>query len=142
MKKCINLKLKFNGKLYCKLFKKEIPKDYCIGCMDKKFKVYKHQRRTKMLAIPKSVKKIVWERDNHRCIFCGKLVPLECANSHFIKRSQSGLGIEQNILTNCEECHKNFDDTIKRKDMFAYALRYLQLKYNDFDIDNLTYKKR
>ena len=41
----------------------------------------------------------VWERDNHRCIFCGKLVPYNLANSHFIKRSQGGLGIEQNIMT-------------------------------------------
>lgn len=140
-KKCINLKVKMSGKLYCKLLKKEISFTQCIACKDKKYKSAVPSKRTKKLGITKKTKMIVWERDNHRCIFCGKLVPWNNANSHFIKRSQGGLGIERNILTNCEECHHKFDDTPEREVLWEYAERYLMSKYKDFNIDSLTYKK-
>lgn len=129
-----------NGKLYCKIRKKEIPYNMCVGCLDKKYKT-STTKRTKELGIAKKTKLIVWERDNHRCIFCGKLVPWNLANSHFIKRSHGGLGIERNILTNCEECHRKFDDTTDREKMWEHAERYLMSKYKDFDIRDLIYKK-
>lgn len=141
MKKCLHLKLKFNGLLYCKVFGKEIPKTFCYACKNKEIKYNKPTKRTKALDITKKTKLAVWERDNHRCIFCGKLVPWNNANSHFIKRSQGGLGIEMNILTNCIDCHHKFDDTPAREKMFQHAERYLRNKYRDFNIDNLTYKK-
>lgn len=129
-----------NGKLYCKIRKKEIPYNMCVGCLDKKYKT-STTKRTKELGIAKKTKLIVWERDNHRCIFCGRLVPWNLANSHFIKRSHGGLGIERNILTNCEECHRKFDDTADREKMWEHAERYLMSKYKDFDIRDLIYKK-
>lgn len=129
-----------NGKLYCKIRKKEIPYNMCVGCLDKKYKT-STTKRTKELGIAKKTKLIVWERDNHRCIFCGRLVPWNLANSHFIKRSHGGLGIERNILTNCEECHRKFDDTTDREKMWEHAERYLMSKYKDFDIRDLIYKK-
>lgn len=129
-----------NGKLYCKIRKKEIPYNMCVGCLDKKYKT-STTKRTKELGIAKKTKLIVWERDNHRCIFCGRLVPWNLANSHFIKRSHGGLGIERNILTNCEECHHKFDDTTDREKMWEHAERYLMSKYKDFDIRDLIYKK-
>lgn len=129
-----------NGKLYCKIRKKEIPYNMCVGCLDKKYKT-STTKRTKELGIAKKTKLIVWERDNHRCIFCGRLVPWNLANSHFIKRSHGGLGIERNILTNCEKCHHKFDDTTDREKMWEYAERYLMSKYKDFDIRDLIYKK-
>ena len=141
MKKCVYLKLKMQGGFYCKERKELITKDCCIGCPHKKYKSPTPTKRTKELAISKKTKLRVWERDNHRCIFCGKLVTWNMANSHFIKRSHGGLGIEQNLLTNCEDCHHKFDDTANRDEMFAHAERYLRYKYTDFDIDNLTYKK-
>lgn len=141
MRKCVNLKIKMSGRLYCKLYKKDIPLNYCIACKDKKYKSQLPSKRTKALDITKKTKLAVWERDNHRCIFCGKLVPWNMANSHFIKRSQGGLGIERNILTNCEECHHRFDDTPEREVLWEHAERYLMSKYRDFDINKLTYKK-
>ena len=45
-------------------------------------------KRSKACDIKQSVKEIVWIRDNQRCIFCGRWVPMNCANAHFIKRSQ------------------------------------------------------
>lgn len=142
MKKCSYLSLKISGIKYCKYLKKEIPPGYCVGCIHKKYKTPKPTKRTQALSITKKTKMIVWERDHHRCIFCKKLVPWYMANSHLIKRSHGGLGIEQNILTNCEECHQKLDDTIKRKELFDYAVRYLSMKYDNFYLDNLTYKKR
>ena len=45
-------------------------------------------KRSKACEISQKVKEIVWNRDNHRCICCGRYVPKACANAHFIKRSQ------------------------------------------------------
>lgn len=132
--------MKMNGEFYCKILKKKIPYKYCIGCVNKQFRYYK-SKRTRSLEISKKTKKIVWERDNHRCIFCNKLVRWELANSHFIKRSHGGLGIEQNILTNCEECHRLFDDSPKREEMFQFASNYLEMKYPNWHEIQLTYKK-
>ena len=60
-------------------------------------------KRTKALAISPEVKERVYERDNGRCIWCGgRGIP----NAHYIPRSLSGLGCEQNILTLCPACHR------------------------------------
>lgn len=45
-------------------------------------------KRSKACEISQKVKEIVWNRDNNRCIYCGRYVPMSCANAHFIKRSQ------------------------------------------------------
>lgn len=139
---CSYLKKKLDRTVYCKFSKRKININECIGCTNKVIITTGSSKRTKELSITKKVKLAVWERDNHRCIFCNKLVPWNLANSHFVKRSQGGLGIEQNILTNCEECHRLFDDSKERNEWrLEYAERYLKLKYPDWDIDKLTYKK-
>lgn len=98
-------------------------------------------KRSRACEISKKVKEKVWKRDNEHCIICGKWVPASCANAHYIKRSQGGLGIEQNIVTMCPECHyeedfgqatKLYEDNIKI---------YLKTKYKDWKIENLIYKK-
>ncbi len=45
-------------------------------------------KRSNACDITQKVKGIVWNRDNKKCIYCGKYVPKTCANAHFIKRSQ------------------------------------------------------
>ncbi len=45
-------------------------------------------KRSKACDISQKVKKVVWNRDNNKCIYCGVYVPMSCANAHFIKRSQ------------------------------------------------------
>lgn len=97
--------------------------------------------RTKALMITKETKMLVWERDNRQCIFCGRYVDWNFANSHFIKRSHGGLGIPENIMTNCYECHHLFDDTPMRKYMIQRAEDYLKQKYPNWNKDNLVYKK-
>ncbi len=98
-------------------------------------------KRTKALEISKKVKLKVWERDNRRCIFCGRYVDWNFANSHYIKRSQGGLGIEENIMTNCINCHNDFEETSRRKEMKIFAKNYFMAKYPNWNENNLIYRK-
>lgn len=143
IKYCYYLTKKLDGTMYCKFYKKKICTNDCRDCTEKCYKIFHViKQRTKELGISKKVKLTVWERDHHECIFCHKRVEWNYANSHFIKRSQGGLGIEQNIITNCEECHHKFDDTSKRQEMLKYAETYLKTKYINWNKNDLIYKKR
>ena len=98
-------------------------------------------RRTKALEIPPAVKAAVWERDNERCVICERWVPVFFANAHFVAKSQNGLGVEQNILTLCDDCHRTFDNTVERPILREALRRYLMSKYPDWDESKLYYKK-
>ena len=95
----------------------------------------------KATAISKKVRQRVWERDKFSCIYCHRRVPVECANSHFIKRSQLGLGIEQNIVTACPECHYKYDFGRNPRSMINYTWEYLLSKYEGLKRENLVYHK-
>lgn len=97
-------------------------------------------KRTKATEISMDVKKKVWERDNHSCIYCMRYLPINFANSHFIKRSQGGLGIEQNVVTACAKCHWKYD-TYDHQKMYDYTYKYLLSKYPGLRIEDLVYKK-
>lgn len=75
--------------------------------------------------------KTVWERDKHKCIYCHCEVPLACANSHYIKRSHLGLGIEENIVTACHNCHYLYDFGSNIEEIINYTKQYLKSKYED-----------
>lgn len=146
--KCINLKQKFDRSLYCKINKCLITLKDCNNCKLKKYKEIrkkpikgKKHKLTKATEIPKSVKLAVWERDEHKCIFCHKDVPWNHANSHYIKRSHNGLGIEQSIFTACIECHNKFDDSIERENMKTIAFNHLCKFYGNLNECDLIYKK-
>lgn len=96
-------------------------------------------RRTKACDIPLKVKKIVWARDNERCIVCRNRNAMP--NAHYIPRSQNGLGIEENVITLCQGCHYKYDQTIQRKELKEYFKHYLQSKYPNWKEENLVYKK-
>ena len=97
-------------------------------------------KRSKACDIPMSVKKAVWERDGERCIVCGN--PQAMPNAHFIPRSQGGLGIEQNIVTLCLDCHFKYDNTVERPNYREYIKNYLKGKYGaEWNEENLVYKK-
>lgn len=155
---CINLKSKSKkGRkyIYCNLLKQEITFNNCNNC---EYKEYKNQKcttnkkycakikghkhnSTKATDIPMKVKKIVWERDKHRCIYCHTPVPLSCANSHYIKRSQLGLGIPENIVCACTKCHDKYDFGTNIQDMIDYTRKYLKSKYEVWSENMLKYKK-
>jgi 5-methylcytosine-specific restriction endonuclease McrA len=95
----------------------------------------------KATAISKEVRQKVWERDKMACIYCHRRVPVECANSHFIKRSQLGLGIEQNIVCACPKCHYKYDFGRNSRSMINYTWEYLLSKYDGLKRENLVYHK-
>lgn len=96
--------------------------------------------RSKACDITQAVKKAVWERDGERCIVCGN--PQAMPNAHFIPRSKGGLGIEQNIVTLCLNCHFKYDNTVERPNYRDYIKNYLQSKYGaEWSEEKLVYKK-
>ncbi|WP_312611434.1 hypothetical protein [Oscillibacter sp.] len=95
-------------------------------------------RRTKALDIPLRVKKIVYARDGGLCILCG--AP-GAPNAHYISRGQSGLGIEQNVVTLCQTCHTAYDQSSQRETLKPIIADYLRSKYPGWDDMRLTYKK-
>ena len=99
-------------------------------------------KRSKACEISQKTKLIVWERDNHKCIICKRYVPVSCANAHFIKRSQGGLGIEQNIVTLCLNCHYEEDFGQNTKLYEEQIKNYLKDYYgSNWSISDLIYKK-
>lgn len=111
----------------------------------KEKKIYKMKirssKRAKACDIPIAVKKKVLVRDKGFCVVCGQPgIP----NSHYIKRSQGGLGIEQNVVCMCVECHNAYDngkDEKKAKMIHDKVKKYLKRQYKDWKEDNLYYKK-
>lgn len=96
-------------------------------------------KRAKALDISQKVKKAVWERDHGRCILCGSSRAMP--NAHYISRAQGGLGIEQNIVTLCFDCHRRTDQSIERKTCLANIKQYLDRHYPDFGDENRRYRK-
>ncbi|MCI9434043.1 MAG: hypothetical protein HFI86_02040 [Bacilli bacterium] len=133
---------------FCKKNNTEISLCDCKCCLLKEYKKYKnindckHKHRiTKYTAIKNNIKEVVWERDDHKCIFCGKTVPKRCANSHYVKRSHLGMGLEENLFTACDKCHEEYDDSIKRKWLQPIAKDYLKKMYGNWSEKNLVYRK-
>lgn len=107
-------------------------------------------KRTKSLAIPKKVKESVAERDSYGgypcCLLCGFPAPyynrLAFSNAHFISRAQGGLGVEENIVTLCTDCHINrYDQGPEREQIREFLRNYLMEKYPNWNEENLIYKK-
>jgi 5-methylcytosine-specific restriction endonuclease McrA len=96
-------------------------------------------KQSKACNIPVHVKQSVWARDNKRCVICGSSYAFP--NSHYIKRSHGGLGIEENIVTMCLECHHQYDHGRKGIHMKAIVRDYLMSKYPHWEEYNLRYKK-
>ena len=96
-------------------------------------------RQTKATSISPAVKKAVWERDFGRCVFCSS--HNAGPHCHFIRRSQGGLGIEQNIWTGCQRCHEAFDSESTDGLMHEHMRDYFKTFYPDWDESSLVYRK-
>lgn len=95
-------------------------------------------KRAKACEIPMEVKEAVYERDNGRCIICGRPgIP----NAHYIRRSDGGLGIVENVVTLCLTCHARFDNGDKREEYGTIIKDYLDTLYPDFSDSDRRYKK-
>ena len=96
--------------------------------------------RSKACNISQAVKRKVWARDKEKCIICHS--PYAMPNAHFIPRSKGGLGIEENIVTLCQNCHHKFDNTSQRLIYWEYIKNYLRGKYGaEWSEEELIYKK-
>ena len=86
-----------------------------------------HKRQE--ISIWHKTRKRIWERDNHKCIHCGKEVKLkECHVDHIIRVKKGG-NKDDNLRTLCRRCH------VLRKDfghrgMIASALRIGIIDHN------------
>lgn len=95
--------------------------------------------RARACDISPKVKHKVWDRDEHLCVVCGRNYDV-MPNAHFIRRSQGGLGIEQNVVTLCQECHRKFDfehDTVIEDRIRDYLISC----YPDWDEEKLYFRK-
>lgn len=102
----------------------------------------KKHNRTKKTDIPKWVKEVVWERDKHKCIICGKVVSIEYACCHFIPRSLGGLGMPENIYTGCSKCHQEQDNGLNTKLYDNKVETYLKGIYGaNWSKEKLIYSK-
>lgn len=110
-------------------------------------------RQTKATGIPSAVMDAVAKRDCKNgpatCIICGAPGGPWC---HVVRRSQGGMGIEQNIVTLCGPCHYAFDEGLflsrlkkigldSREKLKAYIIDYLKGFYPDWSEENMKYKK-
>lgn len=155
---CKNFKIrskKYQKYFYCAAKKQEITFSDCNNCCFCEFKNQKKlkatpikikskksSKRSQAAEISPKTKRIVWERDSHCCIFCGKLVPVSNANAHFIPRSAGGLGIEENIFTACNQCHHEQDNGLNTAEYDLRAEKYLKNFYGlRWNKENLIYKK-
>lgn len=78
-----------------------------------------------------SIKEAVWIRDNKKCIFCNLTVSIECAKSRFIKNSEGGLAIPENIVTACDECNFKFQYGYQQEELAIVAEKHLKNYYKD-----------
>jgi nitrite reductase/ring-hydroxylating ferredoxin subunit len=95
-------------------------------------------KQSKACDISRKVKYIVNERDGGCCIICGKR---GSPNAHFIGRAQGGLGIEENIVCLCHQCHHDFDNGDKREEYGAQIETYLRSHYPFWEKSDLVYNK-
>ena len=147
---CKNLRIrskKYVKFFYCKIQNKEISLELCKDCDSKEYikrteiKGKKH-KQTKETEISTYVKEAVWYRDKKECIFCHKKVGVFFANAHLVPRSAGGLGIEENLFTACDDCHREQDNGLKSKQYTDYAEQYLKSCYGPtWDKHNLVYSK-
>lgn len=104
-------------------------------------------RETKRTMIPQAVKKAVYRRDRGRCVLCGCLgEPV----AHVVRRSQGGMGIEENIVTLCPACHRAYDEGAglerlgrgtTRESLYCCLVAYLKGFYPDWSRENMIYHK-
>ena len=155
---CKNCKVrsqKYQKFLYCAARKEKITFEDCKHCPYCEYKQQKMlkttpikrkssktSKRAKATDISQDVKEFVWNRDNRKCICCDTDVSKTCANAHYIKRSQGGLGIPENVVTLCPECHNQEDNGLNTKIYENIIRLYLQNYYGDsWNEKKLIYKK-
>lgn len=114
--------------------------------MAKKFKTLK-MKKTSPGDISFDVKMKVIKRDKGKCVCCGDSKNAE-PNAHFIPRAEGGMGIEENIVTLCNnnsenKCHFKFDfGTEEEKTELGNKIKeYLIKCYPGWNEEKVRFKK-
>ena len=90
----------------------------------------------------KQSKRIIAERDNFICIRCSTQYRLSYA--HFIPRSKGGLGIPENGVLLCYDCHHALDnghDSDLANEIHEYIKEYLTIHYGGIMTEKIIYNK-
>ena len=99
--------------------------------------------QTRRTAIPRKVKEAVARRDSIDgrccCILCGS--PDAAPNAHIVRRSQGGMGVEQNIVSLCLRCHEALDEGKDRERLMERVEAYIKGFYPDWTPESVTYRK-
>ena len=72
------------------------------------------------------------------CIICGRVGE---PNAHYIRRSQNGLGIKENVVTLCGQCHNEQHFGKRSEEITAQMKPYLDKLYPDFPDSKRIYDK-
>ena len=96
-------------------------------------------RQTKATSISDKVKREVYHRDFCRCVLCGSINA--GPHCHFVRRSQGGLGIPENIWTGCQACHEAFDSEATNGPLHDQMREYFRKLYPDWDEGKMKYRK-
>lgn len=105
-------------------------------------------RETRATAISKRVKDAVRKRDGGRCILCGRTGGPHC---HVVRRSAGGMGVEENIVTLCDDCHRAYDEGVNmsrfgagttRESIRCFLESYLKQFYPGWTAESVIYKKQ
>lgn len=98
-------------------------------------------KMTKATRITPKVKEAVKIRDRGMCVLCER--PGDPV-AHVVRRSQGGMGVEQNIVCLCPQCHRDFDEGRAEFRQSAYVRIVAHLKgfYPDWNRDDMIYRKQ
>ena len=96
--------------------------------------------------ISPSVRRIVQERDSFEgtpcCVKCGRSDGIQIA--HYISRGRGGMGIPENLVCLCYECHMmadNGSDIEKSREIRGYMREYLKAYYPGWDEKSLVFRR-
>ncbi len=83
------------------------------GLSDKLHQHFQKIPKASRRPLPKAIRSIVFSRDNHRCIKCGRGPPeVKLHIDHKIPVSRGGTDYPENLQTLCDECNLNKSDAI------------------------------
>lgn len=116
----------------------------------------KKHKQTIAHEITRETKEKVWKRQHGKSLFSNRTITVDMCCCHYVSRAQGGVGYEWNIFGCyqspwCNE-HDAFDGKLSEKEvrkmlnltaeeMKTVAGNHLKRNYNNWSIENCTYKK-
>lgn len=95
-------------------------------------------KRSKACDISSTVRNTVLKRDNYSCIICGRY---EVQIAHYVSRARGGLGIPENLVCLCPQCHYQYDNGRLHNEIKKVIEDYLRQHYPNWDNKKLFYSK-